>query len=232
VKIILYQIIHELDHKYLAFRSLREVMAASLGTVPAELYESVFNGEVDAKHLEEVYAIFNIAHPDGFRGRSLSVSDVVRVDCFPDGYKFYFCDIFGFQEIKFDAEKAMLPICNHTYECIFEERDNVTVSFIGPNGFESHACDKMILRNCRYSQCQLGFEIQFWPVGGESTQSRQFLERPDLVVTKGWIQFPGSLLYEHVEIGVQKLKHPAHSKENLRLIREWLEQQRQRFETL
>lgn len=29
--------------------------------------------------LEEVYQMFNLDHPDGYRGRSLSVSDVVEV---------------------------------------------------------------------------------------------------------------------------------------------------------
>ena len=31
------------------------------------------------RHLEEVYQMFNLDHPDGYRGRSLSVSDVVEV---------------------------------------------------------------------------------------------------------------------------------------------------------
>lgn len=53
--------------------------------------------------MEDVFRMFNINHPEGYRARSLSVSDVVEVtgsDKLKDG--FYFCDNIGFNEIVFD----------------------------------------------------------------------------------------------------------------------------------
>lgn len=66
-------------------------------------YDKVFEGEVSCGNLEEVYQMFNINHPDGYRGRSLSVSDVVEV--VSEGKStFYFCDSIGFKEIAFDPD--------------------------------------------------------------------------------------------------------------------------------
>lgn len=44
--------------------------------------------------LDEVYARFNFAHPDDFRGHSLSVSDVVVV-----GGRAFYVDRIGFREV-------------------------------------------------------------------------------------------------------------------------------------
>lgn len=51
--------------------------------------------------------LLNIDHPEDYRGRSLSVSDVVEVyesDAIPQG--FYFCDSFGFKQVTFHPEKC------------------------------------------------------------------------------------------------------------------------------
>lgn len=45
----------------------------------SEIYDKVFEGEAECGTLEEVYQMFNRDHPDGYRGRSLSVSDVIEV---------------------------------------------------------------------------------------------------------------------------------------------------------
>lgn len=48
--------------------------------------------------LEDIYYKFNTAHPNGYHGRSLSISDVVVVR--KEGLeKAYFCDTFGFAEV-------------------------------------------------------------------------------------------------------------------------------------
>jgi len=39
----------------------------------------VYEGEINCSDLEEVYRMFNLNHPEGYHGRSLSVSDVVEV---------------------------------------------------------------------------------------------------------------------------------------------------------
>ena len=120
MKIKLYQIIPEPENRYLIFSDLRSIRAASGGHVPAEIYEAVFSGDLDiavprnAKNkmdqelaeLEAVYVRFNVSHPEGFRGRSMTMSDVVEVIRSEKESRFYFCDRFGFEEIAFEKEKA------------------------------------------------------------------------------------------------------------------------------
>ena len=51
--------------------------------------------------------MLNINHPSDYRGRSLSVSDVVEVyesDAVPQG--FYFCDSVGFKQVAFHPEEC------------------------------------------------------------------------------------------------------------------------------
>ena len=57
----------------------------------------------DAGTLEEVYQMFNLDHPEGYRGRSLSVSDVVEV-VGEEKSTFHFCDSIGFREVDFDPD--------------------------------------------------------------------------------------------------------------------------------
>ena len=105
MKIRIYHVTLVRDVKRVAFQGLegedgqREINSA--------IYDCVFSGEVDCNGLEDVFQKFNIAHPDGYKGRSLSVSDVVEVieatDIEPG---FYFCDSIGFKEVEFDPDKA------------------------------------------------------------------------------------------------------------------------------
>ncbi len=69
----------------------------------SEIYDKVFEGEVECGTLEEVYQMFNLDHPDGYRGRSLSVSDVVEV-VGKEKSTFHFCDSIGFREVDFDPD--------------------------------------------------------------------------------------------------------------------------------
>ena len=45
-------------------------------------------------NLDKIFEIFNINHPKNFRGHSLSVSDIVKID-----NDYYFCDDFGWENI-------------------------------------------------------------------------------------------------------------------------------------
>ena len=60
-------------------------------------YVTVYAGKVDAENineaLEKLWDIFNVNRPETYFGRSLSVSDVVYLDCKP-----YYCDSFGWSE--------------------------------------------------------------------------------------------------------------------------------------
>ena len=73
--------------------------------VNSRIYDKVFEGAVEADTLEGVYQMFNCDCPDGFRGHSLSVSDVVEIVGDKDA-GFYFCDSIGFQRVEFDPDQA------------------------------------------------------------------------------------------------------------------------------
>lgn len=90
-------------------------------TVRPELYDKLFEGEVGCGNLEDVFQMFNLSHPAGYRGRSLSVSDVVAV-CDPNTgvERYYFCDSIGFKEIEFDASKAK-PLQENTIRVVLVE---------------------------------------------------------------------------------------------------------------
>ena len=94
MKIKIYQIGAEKDKRNLLFMGF-EFTQRHGGVDPTE-YELVFEGEVEATHLETVFYIFNTYSemPAGYRGRSLSVSDVVVTE---DGA--FFCDSFGFTKL-------------------------------------------------------------------------------------------------------------------------------------
>ena len=79
MKIAIYQIAIERDENRLAFQSLNHIISVSNGRVPVELYDCVFAGEVSVQTLEDIFYVFNMEHPSGYKGRSLSVSDVVEI---------------------------------------------------------------------------------------------------------------------------------------------------------
>ena len=94
MKIKLYQIAPEKDDKNLMFMNYE--WTVEHGGVHSGPYELVFDGEVDAKRLEDIFQIFNLRLPEGYRGRSMSVSDVV----WAEGLGTFFCDSFGFKQLK------------------------------------------------------------------------------------------------------------------------------------
>lgn len=67
-------------------------------------YECVWKGEIDVSPndsasdtLERIYAMFNGEEkPEGYAGRSLSVSDVVEIE----GRGVWFCDSIGFRKME------------------------------------------------------------------------------------------------------------------------------------
>ena len=70
-------------------------------------YDRVYSGNVKCRNLEDVFTLFNSGRPEGFRGHSLSVSDVVEVeDAASITPGFYFCDSIGFKEVPFQPELA------------------------------------------------------------------------------------------------------------------------------
>ncbi len=106
MKIKIYQIDVDRDDDDVAFASLDEtIMRQGESRINSEIYDKVFDGDVDCETLEDVYTKFNIDHPAGYRGRSLSKSDIVEVEG-KNGVErsFWFCDSFGFAEVGFEPE--------------------------------------------------------------------------------------------------------------------------------
>ena len=63
-------------------------------------YEVAYEGEIEVTSsinntLEELFEIFNIRHPEDYKGRSLSVSDIVEID----GNNYY-CDSIGWVKLE------------------------------------------------------------------------------------------------------------------------------------
>lgn len=102
MKVRIYQIVPELDVNHLMFRDLQTILSKSNGKIPEAIYECVYEGELEAKQLEDVFYILNCAFPQDYHARSLSVSDIVEMVKSDNDSSFYFCDSFGFQLFPFD----------------------------------------------------------------------------------------------------------------------------------
>lgn len=101
--ITIYQINMGRDHNRIAFEGLDLLkMYQGSDKIDSRIYDRVFEGEVDCKDLEDVYRKFNLEHPEGYKGRSLSVSDVVEIVDENGDSTFHFCDSIGFKQIDFD----------------------------------------------------------------------------------------------------------------------------------
>lgn len=73
-------------------------------------YRSVWNGTEEAADnmdlVNYLWEIFNERHPVGYRARSLSVSDVIRVeDTETNTIKYYYCDSFGWKDITEEVKE-------------------------------------------------------------------------------------------------------------------------------
>ena len=75
--------------------------------VDSEIYDKVYEGTIDGSSLEDVFCTFNFSRPVGFKGHSLSVSDIVEVIQSSETEPgFYFCDSIGFQKVEFDTSRV------------------------------------------------------------------------------------------------------------------------------
>ena len=83
------------------YRDKRFTDYNSLSASPAiEDYDLVYSGsmsELGVSNLEEIYAKFNLNHPEGFTGHSLSVSDIVVLH--NEGDKYYYVDSVGYKDV-------------------------------------------------------------------------------------------------------------------------------------
>lgn len=71
MKIRIYQIDLERDENNLSFRNLEFVYKKAGGRIPEEIYELIYEGEVNARNLNDVFYIFNEMLPENYRSRSM-----------------------------------------------------------------------------------------------------------------------------------------------------------------
>lgn len=94
---------------FIGMESLEKIKGTK--EVNAAAYDRVYDGKMDCNSLENIYQKFNIDHPGDYKGRSLSVSDVVEIresDTLNPG--FYFVDSIGFKSISFDKSLCKEPV--------------------------------------------------------------------------------------------------------------------------
>lgn len=91
----IFQLPAENDNAFMNHR-----FAEDHGGVKIKDYESIYTGYIagndPAEILEKIYIKFNLDHPADYRGRSLSVSDLVALE----DTGTYFCDSFGWKKIN------------------------------------------------------------------------------------------------------------------------------------
>lgn len=79
-----------------------------------------------------VRSMFNLNHPEGYKDRSLSVSDVVEVMEDPmHPHCFYFCDSVGFKPIDFEPKDCQL---GRTFTDT-EKKNMISVLLVEPNKY-------------------------------------------------------------------------------------------------
>lgn len=110
MKIKIYQVNMERDPNNVCFMGYDRLEKLQGTTdIDSTIYDKVFEGEVNCFTLEKLYEIFNREHPAGYKGRSMSVSDVVEiVDGMTGKSYFHFCDSFGFKEVPFEPDKTQI----------------------------------------------------------------------------------------------------------------------------
>jgi hypothetical protein len=101
IMVRLYQINADRQKEQVMFESYDSIISKH-GVIPAELYDIVFDGDIGTHELIDIWLRFNVAPPNGYTGRSMSVSDVVEICDESGGCRFVFCDTVGFKEIEFD----------------------------------------------------------------------------------------------------------------------------------
>jgi hypothetical protein len=70
-------------------------------SMPEHGYKKVYEGDINIKYnseqeiLDSLFELFNIKHPNDFKGHSLSVSDLIILED-----RAYYCQPMGWKEIK------------------------------------------------------------------------------------------------------------------------------------
>ena len=110
MKFCIYQINLDRDTDRVAFEGIENLQRYHGTTeIRSDLYDKVYEGNIDCSSLEDLFRIFNIDHPADYPGRSMSGSDIVEIQDNGGRGKepgFYFCDSIGFKKVDFQPEIA------------------------------------------------------------------------------------------------------------------------------
>lgn len=232
MKVSIYQVVPELDQKGILFRDLACAKRAGDGRVPSEIYECIYSGELPVTDPEQVFVMCNCEQPEGYKGHSMSVSDVVEFQYGTGEKKTFFCDSLRFPEVAFDANKAMLPVVNHDYKYLQEYRRMVRVYFMTADGLQDRFCESLLFSRCRYSRSQLGYKLECQSYGSTETQVFVFAEFPRVIVTESITVFPEKRLYEPENTENGLLRYPLDDGRNLDTVCEWLKDHNCKYEEL
>ena len=95
-----------------AFQGIEKLHAAGYDQPPASEYRLIYDGyfmapveQTDAEVLERVYSCFNDTLPQGYHGRSVSMSDVIELYD-ETGRRYFYCDHVGFAPVRFSPMLA------------------------------------------------------------------------------------------------------------------------------
>lgn len=104
MKIRIFQINPERDIDHIKFQSSKWLFShAGYTHLTPYIYDKVFEGNVAAQTLEDVYFLFNAENrPNAMTMHAMSMSDVIAVDesdTVAPGY--YYCDTIGFTKVEF-----------------------------------------------------------------------------------------------------------------------------------
>lgn len=131
-KYSVYQIASGDKHRDVRFSSLNDLKLLNL-PFDKNNYEAVYSGYVTdvsksqsrAAILEDIFVKFNTRRPEDFRGRSLSVSDVITLED-ADSSSAFFVDSFGMSDITdlfFDLKKRKIDLSKLSEITLTEEYD-------------------------------------------------------------------------------------------------------------
>ena len=105
-EIAIYQI-NDLAPVHLRFQGMKELK--EMGIDPEHLpYTCVYEGKIaEETTLDDVFTTFNMDHPDGYKGHSLSVGDVIVVKDHTGDQRGFYVDTFGFSELTQEQREAI-----------------------------------------------------------------------------------------------------------------------------
>lgn len=102
INLEIYQINSKRDKNHVMFLGYKTMLKHQKGGFDSWIYDKVYEGRVNADSLDDVYILLNSNYkPDGYEGRSLSVSDIISVSSSDCGITAsdYYVDSIGFKEV-------------------------------------------------------------------------------------------------------------------------------------